>query len=1060
MPRFFIDRPIFAVVIALFVCLGGVLAIPFLPIAQYPVIAPPSISVSTSYPGASPENLYNSVTRLIEEELNGASGILNFESTSDSLGQVEIIANFVPGTDPSLASVEVQNRIKRVEARLPRAVIQQGILIEEASSAVLQIVTLQSTDGKLDEVGLGDFMIRNILGEIRRIPGVGRATLFSTERSLRAWIDPDKLVGYKLTSDDVTKAIEAQNAQVASGSLGAEPSRKSQPTSALVLVKGQLTSPDEFGAIVLRANADGSTVRLRDVARIEIGGMGYQFTTRLNGQPSAGLSVLLSPTGNALATATAVKAKMDELSQFFPANIKYDIPYNITPVVEASIEKVIMTLIEAVVLVFLVMFLFLQNIRYTIIPTIVVPVALLGSCMTLLLLGFSINMLTLFAMVLAIGILVDDAIVVVENVERIMSEEGLPPREATRKAMSQITGAIIGITLVLVAVFIPMAFFPGSVGIIYRQFSVTMVSAIAFSALMALSLTPALCATLLKPVAAGHHHARNGLFGWFNRGMEKAKTGYSRFIGWTLVRAGRLMLIYLAMVIGLSWAFVRLPAGFLPVDDQGFLTVDVQTPPEASFNRTLDAVKRVEEFLAQRKGVDKITFLTGFSFLGQGQNTAQAFVTLKHWSERGPNDSAEAIVADVNRSLSGIADAKISALQPPPIDNLGNSSGFSFRLQDRAQKGYQELMRAKDQVLAAARKSPVLQDVYVEGLPPAAQVELLVDREKAAALGVTFQDINNTISTNLGSSYVNDFPNRGRMQRVIVQADNEGRMQADDVLTFNVRNSQGNLVPLSSFASIKWIVGPTQLVGYNYYPAVRISGSAKPGYTSGDAIAEMERITATLPRGFGFEWTGQSLQEKLAGSQAPFLLGLSALVVFLLLAALYESWTIPLSVLLAVPLGILGAVLAVTMRDLPNDVYFTIGLVTIIGLAAKDAILIIEFAKDLRAQGKPLIEAAVEASFLRFRPILMTGFAFAFGVAPMVIASGASSKSQQALGTGVMGGMVAVVVLALIMVPTFFVVVQKLFARREKNDAAATTAPTKIADEPPPLRSRAPPVAP
>ena len=1051
MSAFFIDRPIFAVVIALFICLGGLLALPFLAIAQYPVIAPPSISISTSYPGASPENLYTSVTRLIEEELNGANGILNFESTSDSLGQVEITANFVPGTDPSMASVEVQNRIKRVEARLPRAVIQQGILIEEASSAVLQIITLRSTDGKLDEIGLGDFMVRNILGEIRRIPGVGRATLFSTERALRVWIDPDRLVGFNLTSDDVTKAIEAQNAQVASGSLGAEPSRKSQPISAMVLVKGQLASPDEFGAIVLRANPDGSTVRLRDVARIEVGGMGYQFTTRLNGQPSAGLSVLLSPTGNALATANAVQAKMDELSKFFPPNIKYEIPYDITPVIEASIKKVLMTLIEAVVLVFLVMLVFLQNIRYTIIPTIVVPVALLGSCSTLLLLGFSINLLTLFAMVLAIGILVDDAIVVVENVERIMSEEGLPPREATRKAMTQITGAIIGITLVLIAVFVPMAFFPGSVGVIYRQFSVTIVSAIAFSALMALSLTPALCATLLKPVAAAHGHAKKGVFGWFNRGMDKTRGGYSGFVRWTLARTGRLMLIYLAVVVGLAWAFVRLPAGFLPVDDQGFITTDVQTPPEASFNRTLDAVKRVEEFLAQRKGVDTVTFLTGFSFLGQGQNAAQAFITLKDWSERGPNDSAEAIVADINKSLSTFSDAKISALQPPPIDNLGNSSGFSFRLQDRAQKGYAELMRAKDQVLAAAKKSPVLRDVYVEGLPPAALVELMIDREKAAALGVTFQDINNTISTNLGSTYINDFPNRGRMQRVIVQADNSGRMQTDDVLTFNVRNSKGSLVPFSSFASVRWVVGPSQLVGFNYYPAVRISGSARPGYTSGDAIAEMERIAATLPRGFGFEWTGQSLQEKLAGSQASLLLALSALVVFLLLAALYESWTIPLSVLLVVPLGMLGAVAAVMLRGMPGDVYFTIGLVTIIGLAAKDAILIIEFAKDLRAQGKPLIEAAVEAAHLRFRPILMTGFAFVFGVAPMVVASGASGKSQQALGTGVMGGMIAIVVLALIMVPVFFVVVQKLFARRAAKEAgtAPSVAPIETADTPP-----------
>src|SRR5262244_1697403 len=717
MARFFIDRPIFAVVIALFICLGGVLALPFLPIAQYPIIAPPSISVSTSYPGASPENLYTSVTRLIEEELNGANGILNFESTSDSLGQVEITANFVPGTAPSMASVEVQNRIKRVEARLPRAVVQQGILIEEASSAVLQIITLSSTDGKLDEVALGDFMVRNIVGEIRRIPGVGRATLFSTERSLRVWIDPDKLVGYNLTSDDVTKAIEAQNAQVASGSLGAEPSRKSQPISALVLVKGQLTSPDEFGAIVLRANPDGSTVRLRDVARIEVGGMGYQFTTRLNGQPTAGLSVLLSPTGNALATANAVQAKMEELSKFFPPNIKYEIPYDITPVVEASIKKVIMTLIEAVGLVFLVMFLFLQNIRYTIIPTIVVPVALLGTCVTLLLLGFSINLLTLFAMVLAIGILVDDAIVVVENVERIMSEEGLPPRAATRKAMKQITSAIIGITLVLMSVFVPMAFFPGSVGIIYRQFSVTMVAAISFSALLALSLTPALCATLLKPVEAGHGHAKRGVFGWFNRLLDSSRFHYSRRVQGALKRGGRLMLIYAALLIGLTFAFIRMPGGFLPVDDQGFITTDVQTPSDSSYARTEAAVEKVEKYLLARPGIENVTFLTGFSFSGQGINTAQAFISLKDWSERPPKDSAAALVADINRDLASVRDAKISALQPPPIDNLGNSSGFSFRLQDRAQKGFAQLNAAASQLVADANASPVLQKVYIEGLP-------------------------------------------------------------------------------------------------------------------------------------------------------------------------------------------------------------------------------------------------------------------------------------------------------------------------------------------------------
>ncbi len=1028
MPSFFIDRPIFAWVVALFICLIGAISIPLLPVAQYPIIAPPSISVSTSYPGASPENLYNSVTRLIEEELNGASGILNFESTSDSLGQVEIIANFVPGTDTGAASVEVQNRIKRVEARLPRAVLQQGILIEEASSAVLQIITLNSTDGSLDEVGLGDFMIRNVLGEIRRIPGVGRATLYSTERSLRVWVDPAKLVGYGLTADDVNKAITAQNAQVASGSIGAEPSTQDQRVSALVLVKGQLAAPDEFGAIILRANADGSTVRLRDVARIEVGGLSYQFNTRLNGKATAGLSVLLSPTGNALATASAVEAKMKELSRFFPANISYEIPYNITPVVEASIKKVLSTLVEAVVLVFVVMFLFLQNIRYTIIPTIVVPVALLGACTTLLLAGYSINMLSMFGMVLAVGILVDDAIVVVENVERIMAEEGLPPKEATRKAMTQITGAIIGITLVLMAVFVPMAFFPGSVGIIYRQFSVTMVAAIGFSAFLALSLTPALCATLLKPVAKGHGHARSGVFGRFNHLLEAARFGYARTVGSSLKRTGRLMLVYAALLAGLSWAFVNLPGGFLPVDDQGFITTDVQTPSDSSYGRTESVVEKVEKYLAARSAVEDVTFLTGFSFSGQGMNTAQAFITLKDWSERGSKDSAAALVADINRDLASIRDAKITALQPPPIDNLGNSSGFSFRLQDRGQKGYPALMRAADQLLAEANASPVLQKVYVEGLPEAPQVNLMIDREKAGAFGVTFEDINNTISTNLGSNYINDFPNRGRMQRVIVQADGPDRMRTEDILNYNVKNSRGQLVPLSSFATVEWSRGPTQIAGFNYYPAVRISGEARPGFTSGDAIAEMERLAGRLPRGFGYEWTGQSLQEKLSGSQAPFLLGLSVLVVFLCLAALYESWTIPLAVLLTVPLGITGAVIAAMLRGLPNDVYFTVGLITIIGLAAKDAILIIEFAKDLRKEGKPLVEATIEACRLRFRPILMTGLAFICGVLPMAIAHGAGGASQQSLGTVVMGGMIAVVILALLMVPVFFVSVQRVLA--------------------------------
>jgi multidrug efflux pump len=636
-------------------------------------------------------------------------------------------------------------------------------------------------------------------------------------------------------------------------------------------------------------------------------------------------------------------------------------------------------------------------------------------------------------MVLAVGILVDDAIVVVENVERIMAEEGLPPKEATRKAMSQISGAIIGITLVLMAVFVPMAFFPGSVGIIYRQFSVTMVAAIGFSALMALSLTPALCATLLKPVKAGHGHARKGLFGWFNRLLDNSRARYSLMVRGALKRTGRLMMVYAALLAGLSYAFVSLPGGFLPVDDQGFITTDVQTPSDSSYARTEAAVEKVEKYLLARPGVENVTFLTGFSYSGQGINTAQAFITLKDWSERGPKDSAAAIVADINRDLASIRDAKIAALQPPPIDNLGNSSGFSFRLQDRGQKGYAALMSAADRLITEANAGLVLQKVYIEGLPPAPQINLMIDRQKAGAFGLTFEDINNTISTNLGSNYINDFPNRGRMQRVIVQADGPSRMNPDDILNYNVKNSKGQLVPFSAFATVEWAKGPTQIAGFNYYPAVRISGEAKPGYTSGDAIAEMERLAGKLPRGFGYEWTGQSLQEKLSGSQAPFLLALSAFVVFLCLAALYESWTIPLAVLLTVPLGILGAVVAAMTRGLPNDVYFTVGLITIIGLAAKDAILIIEFAKDLRAQGKPLVEATIEACTLRFRPIVMTGLAFVCGVTPMVVAHGAGGASQQALGTGVMGGMIAVVILALLMVPVFFVSVQRVLAGdREK----------------------------
>ena len=1031
MARFFIDRPVFAWVVALFIILGGALSLPMLPVAQYPVIAPPSIALSTAFPGASVESLYTGTTRLIEDELNGAANIMSFESTTDSFGSINITATFQPGTDPALASVEVQNRLKRVEARLPAEVRQNGILVEEASAATLNIITLVSTDGKMDEIGLGDFLMRNVINEIRRIPGVGRATLYSTERSLRVWVDPDKLRGLSLTPGDVTDAIRNQNIQIASGAVGAQPSPVDHAVFAPIIVKGQLSTVDDFGAIVLRANPDGSNVRLRDVARIELGGDAYQFSTRLNGGEAAGISVTLAPDGNALETANAIRAKMEELSQFFPPGLKWDIPYDITPAVKASIKKVMMTLVEAVALVFVVMFLFLQNIRYTLIPTIVVPIALMGTVMVMLLAGFSVNVLTMFGMVLAIGILVDDAIVVVENVERIMNEEGLPPKEATAKAMEQITGAIIGITLVLIAVFIPMAFFPGSVGIIYRQFSIAMVTSIAFSALLALTLTPALCATLLKPVEAGHGHAKGGFFGCFNRIVDRETARYGRGTAWCIKKSGRVMVIYLILVAGTAFAFMRLPEGFLPIEDQGFFTVDIQTPPGASFNRTQAAVRKVEEHLLAQPGVATVTMLNGFSFSGQGPNLSQAFVTLKPWSERDAANSAAALVAGTNAAMAGYRDAIVDAQEPPPVDNLGNAAGFSFRLQDRGQKGYSALAAAEAQLLALARQSPILQKVKVEGLPPTPQAELIIDREKAAALGVKFEDINDAIQVNLGSVYTNDFPNLGKMQRVYVQAEQLQRMQAADILNYAVKNSQGTMVPMSSFADLKWSMGPSQIVGFNGYQSVRFTGEPAAGYTSGDAIAEMERLMTRMPKGFGYTWTGQSEQEKKAGSQASLLLALSVLIVFLCLAALYESWAIPISVLLVIPLGVIGSVAAVYLRGLPNDVYFKIGLITIIGLSAKNAILIVEFAKDLWKPGTNIVQATIEAATLRFRPIVMTSLAFIFGVVPLAIATGASSKSQQAIGTGVMGGMISATVLAVFFVPVFFVVVMRLFKRKQ-----------------------------
>ncbi|WP_085583845.1 MULTISPECIES: efflux RND transporter permease subunit [unclassified Pseudomonas] len=1031
MPQFFIDRPVFAWVVALFILLAGALSIPQLPVAQYPDVAPPQIEIYAVYPGASAQTVDESVVSLIEEELNGADHLLYFESQS-SLGSATIKATFQPGTNPELAQVDVQNRLKAVESRLPQAVNQQGLQVEKVSAGFLLLITLTSSDGKLDDVALSDYLARNVMNEIKRLDGVGKAQLYGAERAMRIWIDPQKLIGFNLTPADVNAAIAAQNAQVSAGSIGDLPAPKAQEITATVLVKGQLSTPEEFADIVLKANPDGSTVRIGDVARVEVGSQEYQFGTRLNGKPSTAVGVQLSPGANALNTATLIRAKMDELSRYFPAGVAYKIPYDTSPFVKVSITKVVYTLGEAMLLVFAVMFLFLQNVRYTLIPTLVVPVALMGTFATMLALGYSINVLTMFGMVLAIGILVDDAIVVVENVERIMAAEGLSPKEATRKAMGQITGAIIGITLVLVAVFIPMAFMHGSVGVIYRQFSLSMATSILFSAFLALTLTPALCATLLKPIAKAEHHEKAGFFGWFNRRFERLTARYQGWVGYALKRSGRYLLIYVVLLIGLGVLFVRLPSSFLPTEDQGYTITDIQLPPGATQNRTVQVAEQLEAHNAGEPGISDSVVILGFSFSGSGQNAALAFSTLKDWSERGSDDSAASIADRANAALSQVKDAVAFAVLPPPVDGLGTSSGFEFRLQDRGGLGHAALMAARTELLAAAEKSPVLMNVRESALAEAPQVQLEVDRRQANALGVSFADISNVLASAVGSTYVNDFPNQGRMQRVVVQAEGDRRSQVDDLLKMHVRNDAGKMVPLSAFVQAKWTQGPTQLTRYNGYPAIAISGEPSPGHTTGEAMAEIERLVAQGPKGLGQEWTGLSLQERLSGSQAPILLGLSLLIVFLCLAALYESWSIPTSVLLVVPLGVLGAVLAVTLRGMPNDVFFKVGLITIIGLSAKNAILIIEFAKSLYDDGHDLLDATLQAARMRLRPIVMTSLAFILGVVPLAIATGASSASQQAIGTGVIGGMITAT-LAVIFVPVFFVVVMKLVRRSSRH---------------------------
>jgi multidrug efflux pump len=1032
MAQFFIDRPIFAWVIALFILVLGSVSIKQLPIAQYPTVAPPSIVVSAVYPGASAQTLEDSVISVIEQEMNGSPGLIYTESTSQANGTGSITLTFDTSTNIDLAQVDVQNRLSRASPRLPAAVTQQGVRVDKARSNFLLFTILSSDNPAYDPIALGDYASRTVLPEIQRIPGVGQAQLFGTERAMRIWIDPAKLVGFNLSVNDVNAAIRAQNAQVSSGTLGDLPIVAGQPISATVVVAGQLTTVEQFRDIVLRANTDGSTVRLKDVARVEIGGQSYGTSARLNGKPSTGIGVQLSPTGNALRTAQLVKNRMVELSPYFPPGVKYDIPYDSSKFISISIRQVVETLVEAVILVFLVMYLFLQNLRYTLIPTIVVPVSLLGAFTIMNVFGYSINVLTMFAMVLAVGILVDDAIVVIENVERIMSEEGLSPRDATKKAMGQITAALVGISVTLVSVFLPMAFFSGAVGNIYRQFSLVMVSAMLFSVFLALSLTPALCASFLKPVEAGHKLERGGVFGWFNRGFKATTHGYEGWVAKILARTARFVVLFALIVAVVAFMFSRMPASFLPTEDQGYIIANVQLPPGATQTRTLAVMQQAEGYFLKQPEVDKMVSVLGFSFSGSGQNAALAFVTLKPWGERkGAEHSAQALAGRAFGALSKVRDAFIFALVPPAIPELGTATGFSFRLQDRGGNGHAALVAARNQLLGMAAQSKVLAGVRPDGLEDAPQLFIDIDRDRASALGVSFDSINAVLSTALGSSYVNDFPNAGRLQRVIVQADAPDRMQADDLLQLNVLNNQGKPVPMAAMATTRWVTGPIQTIRYNGYPSMRISGDAAPGHSTGDAMDEMEHLAGQLPPGFAFEWTGQSREERLSGSTATILIAFSMLAVFLCLSALYESWSVPFSVMMVMPLGLVGAALAVALRGLSNDVYFQVGLLTTMGLSAKNAILIVEFAEGAERAGKSAYDAALEGAKLRLRPIVMTSLAFIFGVLPLAISTGAGAQSRIAIGTAVVGGMLTATVLAIFYVPLFFILVRKLFRRHE-----------------------------
>ncbi len=1041
MSRFFIDRPIFAWVLAIVVMLAGVMAIKGLPIAQYPSIAPPSISITGSYPGASAKTVEDAVTQVIEQKMKGIDGLRYMSSNSDSTGGINITLTFNSGTNPDIAQVQVQNKLQLATPLLPSAVTQQGLVVSKATRNFMMVLGFISEDGKMKNSDLGDYVAANVIDPLSRVQGVGDVTLFGSQYAMRIWLDPQKLQGFQLTPADVTAAIQAQNAEVSAGELGGAPAVPDQQLNATVTAQSRLQTPEQFGAILLKTTASGATVHLRDVARIELGNENYNTVARYNGAPAVGVAIKLATGANALDTADLVKKKIEVMGKQFPQGMKAVVAFDTTPFVKLSIEEVVKTLVEAVILVFIVMYLFLQNFRATLIPTLAVPVVLLGTFAVLFSLGYSINTLTMFAMVLAIGLLVDDAIVVVENVERVMTEEGLSPKEATRKSMGQISGALVGIAMVLSAVFVPMAFFGGSTGVIYRQFSVTIVSAMVLSVLVAMVFTPALCATFLKP---GAHVSEKGFFGWFNRSFDRSSTKYQGWVGKMITRSGRSLVVYGALLAVLAVSFMRLPTSFLPEEDQGILFSMVQLPTGATQQRTLKVLEKLEHhFMEDEKAsVASVFTVAGFSFAGNGQNAGLAFVRLKDWSERkSPDLSVKAVAGRAMGAFSQIREAMVFAFAPPAVMELGNASGFDLQLQDQGGLGHEALMAARNQLLGMAAKNPLLMAVRPNGQEDTPQFKLDIDQQKATALGLTVADVNKVLSVGWGSSYVNDFVDRGRVKRVYLQGSPESRMAPEDLNKWFVRNAQGEMVPFSAFATGRWIYASPRLERYNGVSSMNVQGMPAPGVSSGVAMAEMEKLVAQLPAGIGFEWTGLSVEERDSGSQTTVLYTISVLIVFLCLAALYESWSVPFSVLLVVPLGVIGTVLATWGFHLSNDVYFQVGLLTVVGLSAKNAILIVEFAKELQEKGIELRQATLQAVKLRLRPILMTSIAFGLGVLPLAISSGAGSGSQNAIGVGVLGGMLTATFLGIFFVPVFFVVVRAWVGRK------ASAAPATLASE-------------